>query len=61
MSGIEQGDKVITDGFQRLRDGGKITLGLPPQPGAAGQQGGPSTHASGQPQVPPRQQNPNTK
>jgi RND family efflux transporter MFP subunit len=31
-SGIEQGDKVITDGFQRLRDGGKITLGtgLPP-------------------------------
>jgi membrane fusion protein (multidrug efflux system) len=61
MSGIEQGDKVITDGFQRLRDGGKITLGLPPQPGATGQQGGPSTHASGQPQVPPRQQNPNTK
>jgi membrane fusion protein (multidrug efflux system) len=27
LSGIEAGDKVITDGFQRLRDGGKITLG----------------------------------
>jgi membrane fusion protein (multidrug efflux system) len=29
MKGIEAGDKVITDGFQRLRDGGKITLGKP--------------------------------
>jgi RND family efflux transporter MFP subunit len=29
MSGINAGDKVITDGFQRLRDGGKITLGNP--------------------------------
>jgi RND family efflux transporter MFP subunit len=29
MSGVEAGDKVITDGFQRLRDGGKITLGNP--------------------------------
>ncbi|MDF2431657.1 MAG: rane fusion protein multidrug efflux system [Mucilaginibacter sp.] len=27
MSGIEAGDKVITEGFQRLRDGGKITPG----------------------------------
>jgi membrane fusion protein (multidrug efflux system) len=32
MSGVNAGDKVITDGFQRLRDGGKITLG---DPGAA--------------------------
>ncbi len=31
MSGIKAGDKVITDGFQRLRDGGKITLGTPSQ------------------------------
>jgi len=31
MSGIQAGDKVITDGFQRLRDGGKITLGNPAQ------------------------------
>ncbi len=31
MSGIKAGDKVITDGFQRLRDGGKITLGNPSQ------------------------------
>jgi RND family efflux transporter MFP subunit len=35
MSGIEAGDKVITDGFQRLRDGGKITLGNPSQQGPA--------------------------
>jgi membrane fusion protein (multidrug efflux system) len=27
MKGLQAGDKVITDGFQRLRDGGKITLG----------------------------------
>jgi RND family efflux transporter MFP subunit len=38
MNGLKQGDKVITDGFQRLRDGGKITLGPPPAaPGATGQ------------------------
>jgi RND family efflux transporter MFP subunit len=29
LSGLEDGDKVITDGFQRLRDGGKIILGNP--------------------------------
>jgi RND family efflux transporter MFP subunit len=29
MSGVEAGDKIVTDGFQRLRDGGKITLGKP--------------------------------
>jgi membrane fusion protein (multidrug efflux system) len=34
MSGINAGDKIITDGFQRLRDGGKITTGNPPQPAA---------------------------
>ena len=35
LTGINEGDKVITDGFQRLRDGGKITLGNPntKQPG----------------------------
>jgi RND family efflux transporter MFP subunit len=35
LSGLQEGDKVITDGFQRLRDGGKITLGNPnaQQPG----------------------------
>ena len=27
MSGLKEGDKVITDGFQRLKDKGKITLG----------------------------------
>ncbi|GAA4333360.1 efflux RND transporter periplasmic adaptor subunit [Mucilaginibacter gynuensis] len=30
MDGLEVGDKVITEGFQRLRDSGKITLGPPP-------------------------------
>jgi len=37
MSGITAGDKVITDGFQRLRDGGKITLGKP-KPAAGAKQ-----------------------
>jgi membrane fusion protein (multidrug efflux system) len=36
MEGIKAGDKVITDGFQRLRDSGKITLGPPPAPTGAG-------------------------
>lgn len=29
LEGLNEGDKVITDGFQRLRDGGKIVLGNP--------------------------------
>ncbi|MGF6846731.1 RND family efflux transporter MFP subunit [Chitinophaga sp. W3I9] len=29
MDGIQAGDKVITEGFQRLRDGGKIQIGIP--------------------------------
>jgi len=45
MSGLEAGDKVITEGFQRLRDGGKITLGTPGQTGASGATG--ATGASG--------------
>jgi len=40
LSGLKDGDKVITDGFQRLRDGGKIMLGNPKQQGAAGVQDG---------------------
>jgi multidrug efflux pump subunit AcrA (membrane-fusion protein) len=36
LSGIQAGDIVITDGFQRLRDGGKIKVGTPAKPGAAG-------------------------
>lgn len=35
MSGLNAGDKVITDGFQRLRDGGKITLGSPAEQGSS--------------------------
>jgi RND family efflux transporter MFP subunit len=31
ISGLNPGDRVITDGFQRLRDSGKITLGKPVQ------------------------------
>ena len=67
MSGLDQGEKVITDGFQRLRDGGKITLGMPQQPGQQQGQGkgnvtpNQSTQASSQPPVPPRQQNTNSK
>ncbi|NHA07047.1 efflux RND transporter periplasmic adaptor subunit [Mucilaginibacter sp. HC2] len=37
MSGIEPGDKVVTEGFQRLRDGGKIVLGDPSKAPAPGQ------------------------
>jgi len=34
LSGLNEGEKVITDGYQRLRDGGKIVLGNPnAQPG----------------------------
>jgi len=29
LTGVNEGDKVITEGFQRLRDGGKIVLGNP--------------------------------
>ena len=36
LSGVQNGDKVITDGFQRLRDSGRVTLGVPIQPAAAG-------------------------
>lgn len=35
MDGIKQGDKVITDGFQRLRDGGRVTTGTAAPAGAA--------------------------
>ena len=38
MSGVEAGDKVVTEGFQRLRDGGKIVLGDPAAQGAPGQE-----------------------
>lgn len=37
MDGIKPGDKVVTDGFQRLRDGGKITLADPSKPVPAAQ------------------------
>lgn len=36
MEGVKPGEKIITEGFQRLRDGGKITLGPPAAaPGSA--------------------------
>jgi RND family efflux transporter MFP subunit len=37
LNGLQAGEKVITDGFQRLRDGGKITLGNPAAQQAPGQ------------------------
>ncbi|MBS1527821.1 MAG: efflux RND transporter periplasmic adaptor subunit [Bacteroidetes bacterium] len=34
LNGLNEGDKVVTEGYQRLRDGGKIMLGNPnAQPG----------------------------
>jgi len=35
LDGIQAGDKVITEGFQRLRDGGKIQIGIPAAPTGA--------------------------
>lgn len=46
MNGVKAGEKVITEGFQRLRDGGKITLGPPAgAAGAAPAKGGAATTA----------------
>lgn len=58
-SGLQEGQKVITEGFQRLRDGGKITLGMPPAQGAQGSAGGGaqgSGAASGKQGEKPKQQ-----
>lgn len=38
LSGIKVDDKIITEGINRLQDGGKITLGKPQAPGANGKQ-----------------------
>jgi RND family efflux transporter MFP subunit len=46
-AGLQEGQKVITEGFQRLRDGGKITLGMPPAQGAQGTAGGGGAQGSG--------------
>lgn len=35
MDGVQAGDKVIIEGFQRLRDGGKIQIGIPAAPQGA--------------------------
>lgn len=32
LSGIKEGDKVVTEGLQRLRDGGRIQVGAPKKP-----------------------------
>lgn len=45
LSGLQEGDKVITDGFQRLKDKGKITLGKPGAQAAAGTAPGGKTGA----------------
>jgi membrane fusion protein (multidrug efflux system) len=54
MEGIKEGDQIVTEGLQRLRDGGKIQLGAPGQGGGApgqaaapGQQGPNSTPSAG--------------
>ncbi len=38
LNGVKEGDKIITEGINRLRDGGKITLGQPKPPAADGKQ-----------------------
>ncbi|KAA9332037.1 efflux RND transporter periplasmic adaptor subunit [Hymenobacter busanensis] len=43
MSGIEEGDKVVTEGLQRLRDGGIVRVG---DPAAAATGGAPSQTAA---------------
>jgi len=40
LSGVQEGDEIITDGFQRLRDKGKIRLGQPKAAGAPGAKSG---------------------
>ncbi|QQL51534.1 efflux RND transporter periplasmic adaptor subunit [Mucilaginibacter ginkgonis] len=42
LSGLKAGQRIVTAGFQRLKDGGKITLGQPQGQGAPGQGGGQS-------------------
>jgi len=32
LSGVREGDKVVTEGLQRLRDGGRIQVGIPKKP-----------------------------
>jgi len=39
IDGIKEGDKIITDGLQRLRDSSKITLGSPAQAAGDKKQG----------------------
>ncbi|HEY0273192.1 MAG TPA: efflux RND transporter periplasmic adaptor subunit [Chitinophaga sp.] len=47
LDGINAGDQVITEGFQRLRDSGRITLTPPPSQGApAGGAAGGATPAA---------------
>lgn len=38
LNGVQAGDKIITEGLNRLRDGGKITLGQAAPPAADGKQ-----------------------
>lgn len=45
MNGLQAGEKIITAGFQRLRDGGKITLGPPAGAAPAGKDGKPAPAA----------------
>jgi RND family efflux transporter MFP subunit len=47
MSGLSAGDKVITEGFQRLRDGGKIILGGPANAGGPVNKGSATTGGQG--------------
>lgn len=47
ISGIKENDQVVTEGLQRLRDGGQIQTGAPGQAGASGQGGAGAPAAGG--------------
>ncbi|RFZ86069.1 efflux RND transporter periplasmic adaptor subunit [Mucilaginibacter terrenus] len=49
LDGVKPGDKIVTEGFQRLRDGGKITLGPPPAATGAGASGAGAPAGGGKP------------
>jgi multidrug efflux system membrane fusion protein len=49
-SGVAVGDKLVTDGADKLRDGAKVSLAT--EPAAAGASGGPAPASGGQPAAP---------
>ncbi|GAB2690672.1 efflux RND transporter periplasmic adaptor subunit [Mucilaginibacter koreensis] len=50
LKGLEAGDKVISEGFQKLRDSAKVTTKAPQQQAAGSQAGGAGSAGQGKPQ-----------